>query len=65
MGLKGMDIPLQARIIAVADTFDAITSDRSYRPKKTREMALAIINEVAGTQLDPEIVQILLCVVRQ
>jgi HD-GYP domain-containing protein (c-di-GMP phosphodiesterase class II) len=44
MGLKGMDIPLQARIIAVADTFDAITSDRSYRPKKTKEMALTIIN---------------------
>ena len=57
-GLKGKDIPLEARIIAVADTFDAITSDRAYRPAKTPEEALKEIEKVAGTQLDPELVDV-------
>jgi len=57
-GLKGEKIPLNARIIAVADTFDAITSDRAYRKGRSYEKALEIINEVSGTQLDPEQVQI-------
>lgn len=54
-GLRGDQIPLSARIIAVADTFDAITSHRSYREAKTRQEALAIIESVAGSQLDPKI----------
>jgi HD-GYP domain-containing protein (c-di-GMP phosphodiesterase class II) len=57
-GLKGKDIPLEARIIAVADTFDAITSDRAYRPAKSPEEALKEIEKVAGTQLDPELVEV-------
>lgn len=57
-GLKGHEIPLQSRIIAVADTFDAITSNRSYRPQREAKEALAIINEVAGSQLDPELVRV-------
>jgi HD-GYP domain-containing protein (c-di-GMP phosphodiesterase class II) len=57
-GLKGKDIPLEARIIAVADTFDAITSDRAYRPAKSPEEALKEIEKVAGTQLDPELVKV-------
>jgi HD-GYP domain-containing protein (c-di-GMP phosphodiesterase class II) len=57
-GLNGHAIPLQARIIAVADTFDAITSDRPYRPGKRPEEALAIMNEVAGTQLDRQLVSV-------
>ena len=56
-GLKGEEIPLQARMIAVADTYDAVTSDRSYRPRKTHEEAIAILREIAGTQLDPHLVQ--------
>jgi HD-GYP domain-containing protein (c-di-GMP phosphodiesterase class II) len=56
-GLRGDEIPLQARIIAVADTFDAITSDRPYRPGATVKEALSIMGEVAGTQLDAELVQ--------
>lgn len=55
-GLKGKDIPLIARIIAVADTFDAITSDRPYRKGLPTEYALEEIKKVKGTQLDPEIV---------
>ena len=57
-GLKGEAIPLLARIIAVADTFDAITSDRAYRPARTPQEAMAIIKEVAGTQLDPQLVEV-------
>jgi len=59
-GLKGEDIPLGARIIAVADTFDALTSDRCYRPRFAPEQALEILREVAGTQLDADIVNALL-----
>jgi HD-GYP domain-containing protein (c-di-GMP phosphodiesterase class II) len=55
-GLSGDAIPLAARMIAVADTFDAITSKRTYRDAKSPEEALAIIESVAGTQLDPNMV---------
>ena len=57
-GLKGEDIPLAARIIAVVDTFDAITSDRAYRAGKTVKEALAIIEKVAGSQLAPDLVEV-------
>ncbi|MEN2998584.1 MAG: HD domain-containing phosphohydrolase [Brevinematia bacterium] len=56
-GLKGKDIPLIARIIAVADTLDAMTSDRPYRKALPLEIALEEIKKVKGTQLDPEIVE--------
>jgi putative nucleotidyltransferase with HDIG domain len=56
MGLKGDDIPLMARILAVADAFDAMTSDRPYRKKKTREEATAEIISLAGRQFDPGVV---------
>jgi len=55
-GLKGEDIPLQARIIAVADTFDALTSSRAYRSARSTEEALAVVEKGAGTQLDPDLV---------
>ena len=55
--LKGKEIPRLARIIAVADTFDAINSERAYRPKKSVEETMAIIRDVAGSQLDPELVR--------
>jgi HD-GYP domain-containing protein (c-di-GMP phosphodiesterase class II) len=57
-GLKGKNIPLEARIIAVADTFDAITSNRAYRPAKTPEEAIKEMEKVAGTQLDPDLVEV-------
>lgn len=57
-GLKGEEIPLSARIIAVADTFDAISSTRAYRESKSPEQALAIIEEVAGSQLDAHMIEI-------
>lgn len=64
-GLKGTDIPLQARIIAVADTYDAITSDRSYRSRRTREKALTIMSEIAGSQLDPDLVSVFIAILRE
>ena len=59
-GLKGKDIPLEARIIAIADTYDAMTSDRSYRKGKTPREAVQELRRVAGTQLDPELVHVFL-----
>jgi HD-GYP domain-containing protein (c-di-GMP phosphodiesterase class II) len=57
-GLKGERIPLHARIIAVADTYDSITSSRAYRPGRSHEAALREIERVSGSQLDPAIVQV-------
>jgi len=51
-------IPLESKIIAVADTFSALCTDRIYRPKKSYEEALPIIQDAAGTQLDAELVDI-------
>ena len=56
-GLRGGAIPLQARIIAVADTFDAITTDRAYRAGASAERAFEIMNDVARTQLDPDLIE--------
>jgi putative nucleotidyltransferase with HDIG domain len=55
--LSGSEIPPGARIIAVADTFDALTSTRAYRPAKRHRDAFRILREDAGTQLDPLAVQ--------
>jgi diguanylate cyclase (GGDEF)-like protein len=55
-GLAGEDIPLGARIVAVCDAFDAIVSDRAYRPRRTAAEALAELQRCAGTQFDPAIV---------
>ena len=51
--LKGEEIVLGARLFAVADTYDAITSDRPYRKAQTHDAAIAEMKRVAGTQLDP------------
>ncbi len=54
--LREMEIPLGARVIAVADGFDAMTSDRPYRPAYSVEKALDILREGRGTQWDPRVV---------
>jgi putative nucleotidyltransferase with HDIG domain len=56
-GLKGEQIPLGARIFAVADTLDAITSDRPYRAAQPTRAALEEISRYSGTQFDPEVVK--------
>jgi putative nucleotidyltransferase with HDIG domain len=55
-GLKGEQIPLGARIFAVADTFDAITSDRPYRAAQSISAARREIQKFAGRQFDPQVV---------
>lgn len=62
-GRSGEQIPLEARVLAVADAFDAMTSDRPYRRALTHEEAVAEVARCAGTQFDPEIVRIFLEVV--
>jgi putative nucleotidyltransferase with HDIG domain len=56
LGLKGEAIPIGARILSVVDCFDALTSDRPYRPKMTTEEAIAILRERSGSMYDPRIV---------
>ena len=53
-GLRGDEIPLGSRIISVADTFDAITSNRVYRGARKHRQALEVVSEEAGVRLDPE-----------
>jgi len=59
-GLKGKRIPLNARIIATADTYDSITSSRAYRAGLPHEFALREMRRVAGSQLDPEVFEVFL-----
>jgi putative nucleotidyltransferase with HDIG domain len=58
-GLKNQEIPIQARIFAVADVFDALTSKRTYRNKSSAEEAIKYIKEQAGILFDPMIVEAL------
>jgi hypothetical protein len=59
-GLRGEEIPLAARIFAVADTFDAITSPRPYKPAHSTESACREIRAHSGAQFDPAVVEVLL-----
>jgi len=64
-GLAGQAIPIEGRLLAVADTFDAMTSNRPYRDGLAIEHAIAEIQNYRGTQFDPEIVDALLSVYRK
>lgn len=55
-GLKGTDIPLIARVVAVADVFDALVTERPYKPAWPKDEALAYLSQQAGTQFDPDCV---------
>jgi HD-GYP domain-containing protein (c-di-GMP phosphodiesterase class II) len=57
-GLAGMEIPVEARILAVADTFDAMTSDRPYRRALSLEHAIAELQRCSGSQFDPGVVEV-------
>lgn len=63
-GLAGKEIPLWARIIQVADTYDAMTSDRPYRAALSNEQAIKEITNCAGTQLDPVISYVMIKIIR-
>ena len=58
--VRGEEIPLEGRITAVADVFDALLSDRCYRPALPVDEAVAVIREGRGTHFDPQIAERLL-----
>lgn len=64
-GLIGDEIPMLARVLAVVDSYDAMTSDRAYRAGMSEEQALAEIARVAGTQLDGEMARVFAGLVRE
>ena len=64
-GLKGKEIPLGARIFSIADTLDAIMSDRPYRPKQTFQAAREEIERWSGRQFDPDVVKVFLSMPEQ
>ncbi len=63
--LKGGDIPSEARIITIADAFDAMTSDRKYRPKMPLEKAIEQLNAGRGTQFDAELTDLFVMMMRE
>jgi diguanylate cyclase (GGDEF)-like protein len=63
-GLAGEDIPLEARIVAVADSFSAMTAERPYRKRMSLDQACAELERCAGTQFDPDVVRIFVDEVR-
>ncbi len=65
LGIKGEEIPLSARIVAVADVYQALTSDRSYRKAYSKAKALDIIKSESGKQFDPKVVKVFLQVVKK
>ena len=65
LGLQGNDIPLIARIISVADTYDAMTSDRAYRRALPHDVAVAEIERCAGSQFDPDMSQLFVDIIEE
>jgi diguanylate cyclase (GGDEF)-like protein len=63
-GLAGDDIPLEARIVAVADSYSAMTAERPYRKRMSLEQACAELERCAGTQFDPDVVRVFVDEVR-
>ncbi|MBK9070697.1 MAG: response regulator [Myxococcales bacterium] len=59
-GLRGHDIPLLGRIVAIADAYDAMTTDRAYRRALSHEIAIGEMERCAGSQFDPEITELFL-----
>lgn len=64
-GLKGEEIPLEARMFAIVDVWDALCSDRPYRKKMPREEVIAYLREKAGILFDPKLVEIFLTVIQE
>ncbi|HXY73820.1 MAG TPA: diguanylate cyclase [Dehalococcoidales bacterium] len=64
-GLRGEDIPFEARLLSIADAYDAMTSLRPYHNQRTQEEAIAELKRCAGTMFDPELVKIFCSVIQQ
>jgi len=63
--LKGEEIPLGARILSVADVYDALTTDRPYRKAMSHEVAVQMIRDESGTHFDPKVVKVFLSILDQ
>jgi len=63
-GLKGKDIPVEARIVGIADVFDALTTERPYRKSYEIEEAFDILSSIKGSVLDPVLVDLFLKIIR-
>jgi HD-GYP domain-containing protein (c-di-GMP phosphodiesterase class II) len=63
LGLKGEEIPFECRILAIADAYDAMTSNRPYRKSLTHEKAISQLKEFSGIQFDPLLVQIFINII--
>ncbi len=61
--IKGNEIPIESRIISVADAYDSMTSERAYRKGLTSEDAIAEVKRSSGTQFDPEVVETFLAII--
>ena len=59
-GLRGDKIPFEARIVTIADVFDALTTERSYRTKYSRDKAVGIMREMSGSVFDPDLLHVFL-----
>ncbi len=64
-GIKGEEIPLGARILSVADTFEALTADRPYRKAFSLNEAIKILREISGEQLDSKIVEVFIKIIKE
>jgi HD-GYP domain-containing protein (c-di-GMP phosphodiesterase class II) len=64
-GLKGEEIPIQARILTLADVYHALTSDRPYRAALSKEETVKIIQKESGKFFDPQLVEIILNLIRE
>ncbi len=65
LGLKGEEIPIECRILAVVDAYDAMTNDRPYRKAMTHEEAVTELQEYAGSYFDPQVVQLFLSILEE
>ncbi len=63
-GLRGEGIPLEARVVTIADLFDAMTTDRPYREARPWDEAVSILSGAGGTHVDPEVLRVFLDVLR-
>lgn len=65
LGIKGEEIPLECRILAIADAFDAMTNERNYRQTKSREEAVAELKRFSGSQFDPVLVPQFIAIIEE
>ena len=65
LGMKGLEIPIECRILSIVDTFDAMTNDRPYRKALPTERAIKEIVNCAGTQFDSQLVDVFVSLVHQ